>query len=64
MNEQERKILEYAKTTDFIIPVECARVLEVNFEEEFRTIIKLLFKLVEDGFMRVRDCEGLAFEIK
>jgi len=63
LNEQQKSIIDYAKDKDFVIPMECASVLNLDYCEEFGTIIRLLYTLVDVGLMRIRECEGLAFEV-
>jgi len=55
--------MDYAKTQEFITPLEIAYVLKLNYLEEYRTIINYLYELVDLKLLRVRNCQGLAFEV-
>ena len=65
MSNEEIKVYNFMKDEDFIIPLQIADILNVDFETDkgIKKVFEIIYSLINKGLIRKRNCIGIAYEI-
>jgi len=65
MSNEEIKVYDFMKDEDFIISLQIADILNVDFETDkgIKKVFEIIYSLINKGLIRKRNCIGIAYEI-